>query len=404
MSNHVKKISKCHLPKLILRVLSVHKFTSIVSDTIRYSDSPGIIRRFASMLHNSFRSTRPNSDETSSHGSVPQSRKASITGTSPSHSLLRRATSKTAKGSSIIRKDGSIILTKNGKIISVRPDNTAIKRDHSFQGYGGTEKGIENGIPKSKSDINIVKRDGVWVELSPLLPGAVSSPRSSKLSLDYSRPSSTHSSSSKLYHSSLGKIDSVDETEIVNDHKVNELKPPEIRTGISLTKSRPLGKDQELANYDYSNSSLDETKGFNLSKNYLDDTCDVSSPVIINIESDDWVHGSMSQTKLNKSVLKSSKSETVLDQESVIDSQKNAKSKMHASRSYDDVFTVPVLKCPSLERLDRPILYDEMTTRKFIPSYPVYKRRWLPYKSEQEDPTKTKVKQNTVNVHQNGEI
>ena len=376
-------------------------FLFVISDTIRDSDSPSIIRRFADMLHNSFRSSRfnsrRNSDDTSSHGSVRLSRKTSVSpsGTSPTHSLLRRATSKTAKGSSIIRKDGSIILTKNGKIISVRPDrNATVHRDRSFQGFADIDKRIENGgISRSLTDINAFKHGEV--ELSPLLARTGNPQNRSARSLsERSSPSSAHSSSSKLFHSSLTKIDSVDETEVSNTYKDNQLKPPDIRSSRSSSaKSKSLTEFPNETNWDNSSSSKVGTSQPNQSQHTLDDN--PSSPVVIKIESSDSVPDSVSRVKPLENKLKNSKSENMLqelDVEAKLVGDK--KSKTNISKSSDNVFTVPVLRYPSVERLDVQVVSrcssDVSIARKYAPRSPLYKRRWLSNKSVQEDQAKTK--------------
>lgn len=353
------------------------------------------------MLHNSFRSSRfnsrRNSDDTSSHGSVRLSRKTSVSpsGTSPTHSLLRRATSKTAKGSSIIRKDGSIILTKNGKIISVRPDrNATVHRDRSFQGFADIDKRIENGgMSKSLTDINAFKHGKV--ELSPLLARTGNPQNRSARSLsERSSPSSAHSSSSKLFHSSLTKIDSVDETEVSNAYKDNQLKPPDIRSSRSSSaKSKSLTEFPTETNCDNSSSSKVGTSQPNQSQHTFDDN--PSSPVVIKIESSDSVPDSVSRVKPLENKLKISKSENMLqelDVEAKLVGDK--KSKTNISKSSDNVFTVPVLRYPSVERLDVQVVSrcssDVSISRKYAPRSPLYKRRWLSNKSVQEDQAKTK--------------
>lgn len=81
------------------------------------------------MIHNSFRNSRANSRR-NSDDSVHSLRIGRNSVTSPtisSHKLIRQLTSKTAKGSSLIRREGSIIMIKNGKIISMRRDPSSTK-------------------------------------------------------------------------------------------------------------------------------------------------------------------------------------------------------------------------------------------------------------------------------------
>lgn len=97
----------------------------VVSDDTLHDSSPGPLRRLSTLIHNSFRGSRVNSRR-NSEDSVHSLRLGRSSVTSPttlsSHKLIRQLTSKTAKGSSLIRRDGSIIMIKNGKIISMRRD------------------------------------------------------------------------------------------------------------------------------------------------------------------------------------------------------------------------------------------------------------------------------------------
>lgn len=97
----------------------------VVSDDTLHDSSPGPLRRLSTMIHASFRGSRHGSRRNSDE-SVHSLRLGRTSVTSPttlsSHKLIRQLTSKTAKGSSLIRRDGSIIMIKNGKIISMRRD------------------------------------------------------------------------------------------------------------------------------------------------------------------------------------------------------------------------------------------------------------------------------------------
>ncbi|WAQ93533.1 ADA1A-like protein, partial [Mya arenaria] len=106
------------------------------SDTIRDDDSPSIVKRQTTLLYHSFKNLRHSLRKSSKNSSITYiDRRYTIHVSSPTHTLLRRATSRTATGSSIIQKNGSTIITKNGKIISVRRDIDRMKRDKSFNGY-----------------------------------------------------------------------------------------------------------------------------------------------------------------------------------------------------------------------------------------------------------------------------
>lgn len=93
-----------------------------------HDSSPGPRRRislFINSVRASHRGSRMGSDDSLSHYSLHSLNKAHKTNKasdSSTHKLLRKLTGKTAKGSSIIKRDGSVILVKNGKIVSMRED------------------------------------------------------------------------------------------------------------------------------------------------------------------------------------------------------------------------------------------------------------------------------------------
>lgn len=96
-----------------------------------HDSSPGPRRRislFINSVRASQRGSRMGSDDSLSHYSLHslnkahKAHKAHKANDSSTHKLLRKLTGKTAKGSSIIKRDGSVILVKNGKIVSMRED------------------------------------------------------------------------------------------------------------------------------------------------------------------------------------------------------------------------------------------------------------------------------------------
>nr|XP_022303049.1 neuropeptide Y receptor type 4-like isoform X3 [Crassostrea virginica] len=100
----------------------------IVSDDTMHDSSPGPRRRislFINSMRASQRGSRMGSDDSLSHyslHSLNKAHKTHKTNDSSTHKLLRKLTGKTAKGSSVIKRDGSVILVKNGKIVSMRED------------------------------------------------------------------------------------------------------------------------------------------------------------------------------------------------------------------------------------------------------------------------------------------
>lgn len=98
----------------------------IHNDTV-YESSPNPLRRFSTFI-SSVRGSR--SEETGSTGRANSI--ARQTSTDSSYKLLHKLTGKTKakSGSSIIRRDGSVILVKNGKIVSMKVDTKLRKSDN----------------------------------------------------------------------------------------------------------------------------------------------------------------------------------------------------------------------------------------------------------------------------------
>lgn len=145
-------------------------------DTL-HDSSPGPLRRLSTMIHSSFRGSRANSRRNSDE-SIHSLRLGRNSVTSPavsSHKLIRQLTSKTAKGSSLIRRDGSIIMIKNGKIISMRRDPSFCKMsDDVFLPSPSDSACHSIGRSHSNSStLNRVKEESF--ESEPLLKGDNSS-------------------------------------------------------------------------------------------------------------------------------------------------------------------------------------------------------------------------------------
>lgn len=356
-------------------------FSNLIADTIRDSDSPGIIRRLSIMLHSSFRatrlSTRRNSEDGISLTSVHMSRKTSVS--SPSHTLLRRATSKTAKGSSIIRKDGSVIITKNGKIISVRRDADSVRRDRSFSGFEDMKARQTNGVSRSYSERNIIDKDRV--DLIPLLK--------IRNSVSRSPLSSNENVNSKFGHTSLTKIDSVDESEI--ESQDNKLLPPERQLSSqsqSLTLLPREGSSAPiLPQRNKSNSSS--------VKSDLDDVF-IQSPVRITYNSQEGMLNAMPLQPTIKAQVKLAKSDMQLNIDiSASASNKAGSNALSPSKSSNVVSKVPLMRYPSVEKLDVQFgiprcSSDASTIRKLLPKSPLYVRRLLSNKNvDQTEKSKT---------------
>lgn len=355
----------------LLNVVLVKAVEFSFPDTIRDADSPSIIRRLSTMLHSSFRSTRLLSrrmSDTSSQNSPRMSRSWSTS--SPTHTLLRRATSKTAKGSSIIRKDGSLIITKNGKIISVRRDTDAVKRDRSFSGFEDMKIRNKNGVTKSLSELNV----NDTIELTPLLSRNLQSVSSAS-------PACNTPTRMKFSHTSLTKIDSVDENEGDSQQQGNRLKIPG-RLDRQLSQSsdavvncaREVTQPKILTPSDRSNSPSISVKSDS-------DDVFVQSPDKLNptYHSQDGLLDTMPLKPVLKDSYQIARSENNLDSaEKAAD--KKTKPKVNSSTNIS--YQVPLLRYPSVEKLDIRTSIprcssDASTTRKLMPRSPLYIRRFL---------------------------
>ena len=344
-------------------------FTTLFPDTIRDTDSPSIIRRFSTLLHSSFMSTRNSTRRSSEASSVNSTLPRNASTSSPTHTLLKRATAKTAKGSSIIKKDGSLIITKNGKIISVRQDRNAIKRDQSFSGFDGVDRHTTNGVSKSLSEINVARSDRI--ELTPLLHRQRTRDTSCN-SISSQSSFCGHRDGAHNFHASLSKIESVDETECIpeNDHG-SERYP-------ARKKSREVTSPIEMETvYNYSPSIKSD-----------EDDVFVKSPITINCNSQELDLNTLSVKPNIRQKGQLSKSDMRLDKPPEQGSGNTLKEPFSdtdksKSKSSDLVFTIPLLRCPSVERLDLPptaiprCSSDATALRKLKTESPLYKRRFL---------------------------
>ena len=299
----------------------------------------------------------------------------SLSTSSPTHTLLRRATSKTAKGSSIIRKDGSLIITKNGKIISVRRDTDSVKRDRSFSGFEDITIRRTNGVTKSLSELNVNDK----VELTPLLQRDIQ-----ELVQNNTNHACNMPTRMKFSHSSLTKIDSVDENEIETQHG-NRLKIPgrldrHLSQSSDAVANIPTGEDTLpiiLTPSDRSNSPSISMKS----------ECDdvfVQSPDKLNptYHSQEGLLNTMPLEPVLKDSNQFARSENHLDS---MEKGKipETKSKVKVTNSSSNIsYKIPLLRYPSIEKLDTHAAIprcssDATTVRKLMPRSPLYIRRFL---------------------------
>ena len=164
----------------------------IIADTIH--DSSPSPRRKLSALISSIRGSRINSrtgseDSVAAHHISRSSRGSQTSGTS-THKLLRRLTSKTSGlGTSVIKRDGSVIMVKNGKIVSMREDFAKKKKKNSvifddvFLPDAKQKSSSMPSTPASRSkysNLNVVHEHRKEnIELKPLLSNGVYRRRSS---------------------------------------------------------------------------------------------------------------------------------------------------------------------------------------------------------------------------------
>ncbi|KAH3718553.1 hypothetical protein DPMN_061358, partial [Dreissena polymorpha] len=349
-------------------------------DTIRDSNSPSIIRRLSTLLHASFRST-VGSRKGSEHSSVTSVyRPHTPSPASPTHTLLRRATSKTARGSSIIRKDGSLIITKNGKIISVRRDVDSIKRDRSFSGFDDLK--ITNTKPASRSlsEINCINKD--VSELKLLLEN-----RNEPVHHFRSEFLSPHmNASTKNGHTSLSKIDSVDETNFDSSHA------HALQTGGNVMDSGGRTLSVKSRECTPSVKSRECTLSVNLSPdtNRLSASSDnvfitdEEETALVDRKDKDFDREDKDFLCVNSFRDRQylSRSDNMLDQKS-----SPQKKKTGITKSSDVIVAVPLLRGPSIERLDtaanipRCSSDDGLFGKKLPARSPLYVRRWLSNKN-----------------------
>lgn len=309
-----------------------------------------------------------NSD-TSSQNS-PRMSRGSVSLSSPSHTLLKRACSKTAKGSSIIKKDGSVIITKNGKIVTVRPDRE-VRRDRSFSGFEDLKVRHENGVTKSLSELNMNDK----IELTPLLHHSLQvkgvngagNVRISPTRMQFS-------------HSSLTKIDSVDENELESHQMGNRLRiPSRLDRQISQSSDAVSGYPGAVTQPAISQSERSNSPSVSI-KSDLDDVF-VQSPEKLGpmYHSQDGLLDSMPLQPVLKDSVSKARSENNLD--SAENVSHKTKSKVTNS-SKNIAYKVPMLRCPSVEKLDVAASIprcssDASSVRRLMPRSPLFVRRWL---------------------------
>ncbi|XP_052800848.1 mu-type opioid receptor-like isoform X2 [Mya arenaria] len=347
------------------QILCQHTNYVVSDDTIRDADSPSIVRRLTTLLHHSFKNSRHSlrkSSENSSLTSIYRCHSPLVS--SPTHTLLRRATSKTAKGSSIIRKDGSIIITKNGKIISVRRDIDRMKRDKSFNGFDDLRIKPAKEVSRSLSEINMLTKERI--ELMKLRKSDDS------INSSFLSPPVVQNGFS-FGHSSLSKIDSVDETESDPYAKRNKDKP---HTSDKSQYHQDCTDMMHVSQTDSTAPLLDPSPSV---------VSQSSDNVFIEASTKPGSHHSQDCLINNTPFEVTLRDKQYLSKSACcLDSETNAKEEKdeHVSKSTDVIFRVPLLRCPSIERLDSPMCIPRCSSEAVVAinnlqtRSPLYIRRW----------------------------
>jgi len=302
-----------------------------------------------------------------------------VTSPSPTHTLLRRATSKTALGSSIIRKDGCIILTKKGKIVSVRQDTGSIRRDSSFSGFEDLKIRPNKPVSRSLSEINRIYSTKYPLNGVTLQTDAADELRKIESSNENCKTlTSTLVPVFNRVSASLTRIDSVDESE--NDNVIR-------REHLSIQRSNSLKRRNE-ANAQFSSHQRESTipllqeDDMGCSPSTLSQSSD--NVFVESFKYSPVTNISSTLTVPMKSKRYLSKSANDLDEHDLDQPKQKLDTKL--TKSNDIVFRVPLLRCPSVETLDTDMNLprcssDAVMVKKITTHSPLYVRRWLSNKS-----------------------
>ncbi|KAK3092555.1 hypothetical protein FSP39_004386 [Pinctada imbricata] len=244
----------------------------VVSDDTIHDSSPSPRRRFSAFLtslRGSRASSRYGSEESVTGHHKTRASVNSQSSNNSTHRLLRKLTSRTSTiGTSIIRQEGTVITVKNGKIISMRQDNS-LRRKHSdfFDDVflpSPNETTKYNSLPARSRpaypNLNVVyetKNDSL--EMEPLLQNGVSHKNS-----PVHKPKQTNSCEQKS--NSNNNVTSKDDT-------YREISETEKRSDTSRDEVRNSSKPRRLVRQNgQCNSSTSED--FQISDNLFDNEKD----------------------------------------------------------------------------------------------------------------------------------
>ncbi|XP_060082605.1 beta-1 adrenergic receptor-like isoform X2 [Ylistrum balloti] len=151
----------------------------VVSDDTVYESSPNPLRRISTFIS----SVRGSRSEEMGPNTTRGNHIVRQTSTDSSYKLLHKLTGKTKakSGSSVIRRDGSVILVKNGKIISMKLDTKLRKSDNEEVFLSSPSTAGSNGSrlmcssPQSALEVLYERdSDGNLTEDRPLFPNGQS--------------------------------------------------------------------------------------------------------------------------------------------------------------------------------------------------------------------------------------
>lgn len=265
----------------------------------------------------------------------------------PIQSLIKKSLSKTAKGSSIIRRDDSVVITKNGKIVSVRSnrEQNKAKRDGVYypnratnRSSGASEKGEEK-----------TKENGMDViELESQLENGFS----------------THQDGSTLMKFSKSETSFGQHNEALDDLYDTEFN--------SLESNR---ESNEIEGINISIQNFDDDDGTDFEDNGAE-----SSGIIENFGETTTKKTDLGENSLLKQPPALDSMEKLIKNDFTCDTspEKNL-TNLLPCKSTDVVFKVPFLRCPSQEHLDIPSSIQRSASDLDIKSrndIPQYKRRW----------------------------
>ncbi|KAL5007113.1 hypothetical protein ScPMuIL_015919, partial [Solemya velum] len=320
----------------------------VISDDTVQADSPSALRRLSVFFRGRL-GTRRASDL--SEESVQKSRSSVSSSPLPFQSLIKKSLSKTARGSSVIRRDGSVVITKNGKIVSVQSD-----RAHSKVYYPSEANDQFSEV--SQTDAATKENEMDIIVMKPLMENGYSKLQDESSAMKFSK-----SETSFGHHNEA--LDDISDTEIDSSKTNMELNGTESIHICIENVPHENNEDKKSENiffgdvpYENSGDKKSETFFFGETtiKKDLEQNCFLLNPL-----SPD------SKNRLTKS-------DVFLET-----SPREKATNLSPSKSTEAIFKVPLLRCPSTEHLDIPLSIQRSASDCDLKSrgcMPQYTRRW----------------------------